>query len=149
MRLPNASVVVPVEDGPDLGEDDWGERAGDPKFAQVLLLTRAAEPLGQRRYWPIYEAAEAANLPIGIHAFGYGGSAMTSGGWPSFYIEEMVGHAQCQQAVLTSLIFEGVFATDYPHWDYDDPSHALPIKMTEQQKRGIFLENARAVYGFA
>ena len=34
---------------------------------------------------------------------------MTSGGWPSFYIEEMVGHAQCQQAVLTSLIFEGVF----------------------------------------
>jgi hypothetical protein len=142
----------------------------------------------------------------------------------------MVGHAQCQQAVLTSLIFEGVFerfptlkvvlieagfawaashawrmdrqfvklskevphvkrlpseyirsnvwfttqpveepeprehladaiewmgwdrvlfATDYPHWDFDDPAHALPIKMTETQKRGIFLENAKAVYGFA
>jgi hypothetical protein len=42
-----------------------------------------------------------------------------------------------------------LFASDYPHWDYDDPAHALPIKMTEQQKRGIFLENARAVYGFA
>ena len=36
-------------------------------------------------------------------------AALTSGGWPSYYIEEMVGHAQCQQAVLTSLIFEGVF----------------------------------------
>jgi uncharacterized protein len=204
------------------------QRAGDPNFAQVLLLTRAAEPLGQRRYWPIYQAAAEANLPIGIHAFGYGGSALTSGGWPSHYIEEMVGHAQCQQAVLTSLIFEGVFerfptlkvvlveagfawapahawrmdrqfaklrrevphlkslpseymrrnvwfttqpveepeprehladaiewmgwdrvlfATDYPHWDFDDPAHALPIRMSEAQRRQVFLENAKAVYG--
>jgi len=224
-----ASVVVPFEDGPT-SATMIEARAGDANFAQVMLLTRTAEPLGQRRYWPIFQAAVEANLPIGIHAFGYGGSAMTSGGWPSYYMEEMVGHAQCQQAVLTSLIFEGVFerfptlkvvlieagfawapahawrmdrqfaklrkevphlkrlpseymrsnvwfttqpveepeprehladviewmgwdrvlfATDYPHWDFDDPAHALPIKMTEAQKRGIFLENARAVYGIA
>ena len=103
-----ASVVVPFEDGPT-SATMIAQRAGDPNFAQVLLLTRTAEPLGQRRYWPIYQAAVEANLPVGIHAFGYGGTAMTSGGWPSYYIEEMVGHAQCQQAVLTSLIFEGVF----------------------------------------
>ena len=222
-----ASVVVPFEDGPTSARM-IEQRAGDANFAQVLLLTRTAEPLGQRRYWPIYQAAVEANLPIGIHAFGYGGSAMTSGGWPSYYIEEMVGHAQCQQAVLTSLIFEGVlerfptlkvvlveagfawapahawrmdrqfaklrrevphlkrlpseymrsnvwfttqpveepeprehladaiewmgwdrvlFATDYPHWDFDDPAHALPIRMTETQRRQIFRDNARAVYG--
>jgi uncharacterized protein len=207
-----ASVVVPFEDGPTSARM-IAQRAGDRNFAQVLLLTRTAEPLGQRRYWPIYQAAVEANLPVGIHAFGYGGTAMTSGGWPSYYIEEMVGHAQCQQAVLTSLIFEGVFerfptlkvvlveagfaklrkevphvkrlpseymrsnvwfttqpveepeprehladaiewmgwdrvlfATDYPHWDFDDPAHALPIRMTETQRRGIFLENAKAVY---
>ena len=34
---------------------------------------------------------------------------MTGGGWPSFYIEEMVGHAQCCQALLTSMVIEGVF----------------------------------------
>src|SRR6202043_4050271 len=84
-------------------------RAGATTSPEVLLRPRTSEPLGQRRYWPIYQAAVEANLPIGIHAFGYGGSALTSGGWPSYYIEEMVGHAQCQQAVLTSLIFEGVF----------------------------------------
>ena len=64
------SVVVPYEDtAPSVKEIEL--RAGDPNFAQVLLLSRTAEPLGQRRYWPIYEAAAAAGLPIGVHAFGY------------------------------------------------------------------------------
>ena len=39
-----------------------------------------------------------------------------------------------------------LFATDYPHWDFDDPAQALPIKLTEAQKRAVFLENAKAVY---
>ena len=221
------SVVVPYEDGPAAAAE-IRLRAGDKNFAQVLLLTRTAEPLGQRRYWPIYEAAAEAGLPVGIHAFGYGGWPITAAGWGSYYIEEMVGHAQAQQAALASLILEGVFerwpslkvlliegglawaaslgwrldkiwakqrgelptlrrkpseymrtnvwfttqpveepeprrhlaetiewigwdrilfATDYPHWDFDDPAHALPIPMTETQKRMIFRENARALFG--
>jgi predicted TIM-barrel fold metal-dependent hydrolase len=224
-----ASVVVPYEDAPAAAKEieRW---AGHPDFAQVLMLTRTAAPLGQRQYWPIYEAAQAANLPIGIHAFGYGGYPITAGGWPSYYIEEMVGHAQCSQSVVASLILEGVFerfprlkvilieggvawaaalgwrldaqwrklkqelpdlkllpseylrrnvwlttqpieepeprsqlaevfdwigwdrilfATDYPHWDFDDPAHALPMRMTEAQRRQVFLDNAKAVFGLA
>jgi len=228
-RRLKASVVIPYEDA-QASVKEIELRAGDPDFAQILLLSRTAEPLGQRRYWPIYEAAAAANLPIGVHAFGYGGWPVTSGGWSSYYIEEMVGHAQAQQALLISMIFEGVFeryptlkvvlveaglawgaslmwrmdrqwaklkqetphlkrlpseymktnvwfttqpieepepriqlaeaidwigwdrilfATDYPHWDYDDPAHALPVKMDETQRRQVFLENAKAVYGAA
>jgi predicted TIM-barrel fold metal-dependent hydrolase len=39
-----------------------------------------------------------------------------------------------------------LFATDYPHWDYDDPAQALPFKMTDAQRRGIFRDNAMRVY---
>jgi predicted TIM-barrel fold metal-dependent hydrolase len=222
-----ASVVVNYEDAADAAEE-IDRRAGDPSFAQVLLLSRTAEPLGNRRYWPIYAAAERAGLPVGIHAFGYGGDPITSGGWASYYIEEMVGHAQASQSVLISLVLEGVlekfprlkvvlvesgfawvpplawrldklwkrlkdetphltllpseyirrnvwlttqpmeeprprqhvldtiewigwdkllFATDYPHWDYDDPVHALPLPISDEQRQKFFLDNATSVYG--
>jgi hypothetical protein len=100
--------VVANEDGPAAAAE-IRKRAGDKNFVQVLLLSRNVEPLGQRRYWPIYEAAEEAGLPIGIHAFGFGGNPITASGWPSYYIEEMVGHSQCQQTALASMVLEGVF----------------------------------------
>jgi len=222
-----ASVVVPYEDGVAAAKEirHW---AGNKHFAQVLLLSRTNEPLGMRRYWPIYEAAQEAGLPVGIHAFGYGGTPISSSGWGSYYCEEMVGHAVCAQSGLTSMVMEGVFerfpnlkvisieagvswapalmwrldaqwkklkaetphlnllpseylrrqvwwttqpieepepreklaemidflgwdklifATDYPHWDFDDPQYAFPIKISEEDKRKLFRENARLVYG--
>jgi len=221
-----ASVVIPYEDTV-ASVKEIERRANDSDFAQVFMLSKTNEPLGQRRYWPIYEAAAATGMPVGIHAFGNGGWPNTSGGWGSYYIEEMVGHGMAQQAVLTSLILEGVFervptlkvvliegglawaaalgwrldaqwkklkqelphlkrapseyirsnvwfttqpieepeprtqlaevfdwigwdrilfATDYPHWDYDDPARALPFEMTDEQRRGIFQDNAKKVY---
>jgi uncharacterized protein len=222
-----ASIVVPYEDGASAAKeiDHWG---GNPHFVQILMMSRTAEPMGQRRYWPIFEAAVRNNLPIGIHAFGYGGYPVTGSGWPSYYIEEMSGHSQCCQALLASMILDGVFeefptlkvvliesgfawlppmawrldnhahklkselahlgkqpseyirsnvwlttqpmeepdrrrhladvcdwigwdklifATDYPHWDYDDPSEALPIRIDDDKRRAFFRENARMVYG--
>src|SRR5256714_4142216 len=102
------SVVVANEDGPAAAAE-IRKRAGDKNFVQVLLLSRNVEPLGQRRYWPIYEAAEEVGLPVGVHAFGFGGNPITASGWPRFYIEEMVGHSQCQQTALASMLLEGVF----------------------------------------
>ncbi len=223
------SIVVNYEDGPTAAAE-IRRYAGNRNFVQILMLTRTAEPLGARRYWPVYEAAQEAGLPIGIHAFGYGGNPITTSGWPSHYIEEMVGHAQTAQAVLTSMVTEGVFArfpklkvilveagfawapslawrldrnwrrlkaetpfltrapseyirehvwwtsqpieepeprthlvdaigwmgwdrllfaTDYPHWDFDDPATCLPVKIDEAQRRQFFIGNARAVYGLA
>ena len=224
-----ASVVAPYEDAA-ASVAEIRRWAGDPHFAQVLLLSRTAEPLGNRRYWPIYAAAAEAGLPVAVHAFGYGGAPITSAGWPSHYIEEMAGHAQSSQAGLCSMVVEGVFerfptlrvamveagfawapsfawrldkawrtlraetphlrrapseylreqvwwttqpmeepgrrkhlldtfewmgwdrllfATDYPHWDYDDPAQALPVQVSDEQRGAFFLGNARALYGLA
>ncbi len=223
-----ASVVVPYED-PQASAAEIRKRAGDPRFCQVLLMSRTSHPLGNPKYWPIFEAAEEANLPIGIHAFGYSGWPMTNGGWPSFYIEEVSEHATSCQSLVNSMVIEGVFeryrklrvvliecgfgwlpsvawrldklwptlrdevphmkcapseqirehiwvstqpveepprpeqlldcmgwigwdkilyASDYPHWDFDDPRHAIPSYIPEAQRAAIYGGNARKVYGF-
>ena len=103
-----ASVVVPYEDGAGLGRrNPQARRRRD--FAHVLLLSRTSELPASKRYWPIYEAAVEAGLPVGIHVFGYSGWPMTNSGWPSFYIEEMTEHATSRRRWSTSLIMEGVF----------------------------------------
>ena len=39
-----------------------------------------------------------------------------------------------------------MFASDYPHWDFDSPTHAFP-RLPADVHRRIFSENARAFYG--
>jgi predicted TIM-barrel fold metal-dependent hydrolase len=41
-----------------------------------------------------------------------------------------------------------MFSTDYPHWDYDNPDRAFPVRLPDALKRKIFSENARALYRF-
>ncbi len=57
------SIVVANEDGLAAAAE-IRKRAGDPNFVQVLLLSRNVEPLGQRRYWPIYRGG-AGDRPAG------------------------------------------------------------------------------------
>jgi hypothetical protein len=155
---------------------------------------------------------------------------MTNTGWPSFYIEEMTEHATSAQALVTSMIMEGLFehlpglkivliesgfawlpalgwrldkhwktlkdevphlkrapseyirehfwvstqpmeepedpahlidvmewigwdrilfASDYPHWDFDDPFLALPPSLDERRRTQIFHDNACTLYRLA
>ena len=74
--------------------------------------------LGQRRYWPIYEAAAAA----GICPSASTPSVMAAGRIPpvrlgqSYYIEEMVGPcAWRSRRVLTSMILEGRVRAGIPN----------------------------------
>lgn len=221
------SVCIPYEDAA-LSVEEIRRRAGDPNFVQAFMLIRTSEPMGNRRYWPIYEACVEAGLPLAVHAFGFGGTPVTGSGWPSFYTEDMVGHAQSAQNMATSMVLEGVFerwpalklivveagfawapplgwrldriwaqnrqelphvkrppseylrenvwyttqpfeepdrrghlkdvfewigwdrllfATDYPHWDFDDPARIPLPKADAATRRGFFLDNARKLYG--
>ena len=42
-----------------------------------------------------------------------------------------------------------LFSSDYPHWDFDDPSRVIMFPATDEQRAMFFGGNARAVYGFA
>ncbi|MBI3969183.1 MAG: amidohydrolase [Chloroflexi bacterium] len=41
-----------------------------------------------------------------------------------------------------------MFATDYPHWDFDAPGQALPNGLSRELERKILADNARAFYRF-
>lgn len=221
-----ASLILPFEHA-DLAVAEIERRVHDPRFVQVQFSGRPREPMGRRKYWPIYEACAAHGLAVMSHAFGSGGQPITGCGWPSFYIEDHVGPSQSMQANLISLVVEGVFeqfpdlrvvsaengfgwapslawrldttyealrgevphlrrrpseylhdhvwfctqpieephqpddlpwlieqvgadrlifASDYAHWDWDAPDTALPLRLPDDVRRGIFFENARALY---
>jgi hypothetical protein len=103
-----ASIICPFEHT-DLAVAEIERRAPDRRFVQVLFGGRPTEPMGCRKFWPLYEAAEHYGLKIASHAFGAGGHPTTGAGWPSFYIEDHVGPAQSMQANIISLVGEGVF----------------------------------------
>jgi len=103
-----ASIIVPFEHA-DLAVAEIERRVGDKRFVQVQFSGRPREPMGRRKYWPIYAAAEKHGLTVMSHAFGSGGHPITGAGWPSYYIEDHVGPAQSMQANIISLVVEGVF----------------------------------------
>ncbi|WP_183712927.1 amidohydrolase family protein [Bradyrhizobium sp. ERR14] len=106
------SIVIPTQ-SVEKAVAEIERCALDKRFVQVLMLVMGDTPLGKRALWPIYEAAERLELPVGIHAGSAYHNPPTAVGWGSYHIEDYVGQAQAFQTQLTSLIVEGVFAK-YP-----------------------------------
>jgi predicted TIM-barrel fold metal-dependent hydrolase len=223
-----ASIAVAPED-PIAAAAEVERRGRDKRFVQVFMPGRTHEPLGRKKYWPIYEAAAKHGLHIMSHAFGSYGYPITGAGQASYYVEEHVGPAQAAQANVISLVAEGVFetfptlnfvsvengfgwipslmwrmdatykllkgevphlkrlpseyirehvylttqpveephrpeqfnqmlehfgdmvghilfASDYPHWDSDDPDFALPNNLSEDLVQAIHFDNAKKLY---
>ncbi|WP_051904020.1 amidohydrolase family protein [Neorhizobium vignae] len=102
------SIIVSAQNA-ELAVAEIEKRAADSRFVQVMILAQNDEPLGRRRYWPIYEAAARNRLPLCIHAGGSNRHAPTATGWPSFFVEAYVAQASIFESQLLSLIAEGVF----------------------------------------
>ncbi len=103
-----ASILIPGEN-PEAAVAEIELRATDPHFAQIQLGSRSMEPIGRKRYWPIFAAAQAANLPIGFHIGGPSANAPSPSGWPSFYAEDHHVLLHSMQTQISSMILEGVF----------------------------------------
>ena len=103
-----AGIVV-AQDNPEAAVAEIEARAGDKRFCQIVMSTRPNETLGARKYWPIYRAAAEAGLPLCLHPAGYSsGKPSTGTGWPSFYFQEHYTFVPGSQALVTSLVIEGV-----------------------------------------
>lgn len=221
------SLNVAYEDG-ELAAREIDRLGDDPRFAHILISIRTAEPLGRRKYWPMFEAAVRHGLPLGIHVGGAGGSPASGVGFHSFYIEDHTSWPTAYQTQVISMIAEGVFerfpdlkvvliegglawaaplmwrlddahrrlaaevpsvrrppssyirdhfwfttqpmeepprpaqfmrlldqlamtdhlmfATDYPHWDFDAPDQALPPTLGDADRRAIMAGNASRLY---
>ncbi len=104
-----AGVVI-VADDPESSVKEIEKRAAQKEFSQIIISPRSAEPLGRRRFWPIYEAAQAAGFPLGIHPAAIpGGAPSTGAGWPTYYMQEHYTFGSASESVAISLVMEGVF----------------------------------------
>ena len=103
-----ASVVVPSQH-PEMAAAEIDQVATDGRFVQVLLPVRSALPYGNRHFHPLFEAAARHGLVVALHFGGAPGNPPTGSGWPSYYLEDLVGTAQIFQSQLLSLIAEGTF----------------------------------------
>jgi len=109
-RFKGSIIVTPQDPQAAVAEID---RLGDdPGMVQVLVFTGANAPYGQRRYHPIWAAAERHGLPVAIHG---GGDTVgisptsTSVGPIAYYTEHHTLISQGAQVHLVSMVAEGVF----------------------------------------
>jgi predicted TIM-barrel fold metal-dependent hydrolase len=91
------------------------ERMADKPGVAAIFLPLTNRLMGERHYYPIYEAAVRHGLPVCIHPNAVDGSATTAphlaGGIPTYYTEWHAGLTQIAQANVISLVCHGVFET--------------------------------------
>ena len=102
------SVNVPF-DSPDLAVAEIERFADDPRFVQVMVRGDTQSEWGDRKYWPIYSAIEAAGFVAMCHVGGDPGNRYRGSGAPSYYLEQHVWLHMPVERLAMSLICEGVF----------------------------------------
>jgi hypothetical protein len=101
-------IVAPYQD-PEAAVE-LIDRVGDERgIVGVCMITAGPEPpLGNRKYDPIYAAAEAAGLPVVFHS---GGSSLDDffvRGYEKFIETHTLGFLWNNMAQLTSIVVQGV-----------------------------------------
>jgi uncharacterized protein len=106
-----AALVVAAQDPNEAAKEI--RRMGEYKRFVSVLVPLTNRLMGERHYYPIYEAAAELDLPITIHPNSGDGIFRTApsmaGAPPTYYVEWHTGLSQVFQANLISLVCHGVF----------------------------------------
>jgi len=89
------------------------DRVGDRPGVVAVFLPLVGVLMGDRRWYPIYEAAERHGLPITLHPNSVDGISQgapaIAGGTATYYVEWHAALTQVFQANVISLVCHGVF----------------------------------------
>ncbi|RVV98133.1 amidohydrolase [Mesobaculum littorinae] len=102
-----ASLLVPFRNV-EAAVKEIEAYAGDKRFVQILALAQGEGLLGQRQFWPIWEAAAKHGFALQIHAGSAYRQAPTQNGFPSYLAEEIALWPQGFATQVASLLAEGV-----------------------------------------
>jgi uncharacterized protein len=103
--------TVPVQ-VPEAAAEEIARVARNPQVAAISLPLLNIQ-MGNRWYWPIYQAAERADLPIYLHVTGIeslicGTPQITAGTFDS-YLDRYLAMPQLAESSVRNLVFSGVF----------------------------------------
>lgn len=106
-RLYASAVVAPQHT--EAAVEEVHRIAADPRFVQIVLPVRVAEPYGQQRYWPIWEAAAEHGLVVALTYGGEAGWPPTPVGWLGSFYEHYATAPTAFQSHILSLVASGLF----------------------------------------
>lgn len=103
--------TIRVSSDPDLAVAEIEKWADHPHFVQIMLNPYLGIPLGHRNFWPVYEAAVAADLAVCTHVTLQrpGPALFTSSGAPTTFLENHAQFSMLYAAHLVSMLEEGLF----------------------------------------
>lgn len=104
-----ASLMVPLQH-PEAAVEEIEAYAKDHRFVQILAISMGEHPLGQRRLWPVYEAAARHGFAFAVHAGSNYRHAPTQSGFNSYLVEDFVHQSQGFANQVGSFLAEGVLA---------------------------------------
>lgn len=118
-ELYGSIVIAPHR--PDLAAEEIDDRADESSVAAIFLPTGGVNPpMGDRKYYPIFDACQSAGLPLLMHGVG-------AGGMTSFPIQHQaldrhmsihaVVHPMQHMVNLTHMIVNGI-PEQYPDLDF-------------------------------
>jgi predicted TIM-barrel fold metal-dependent hydrolase len=105
-------AMVVSHSWPEAAAKEIRRVGGDPRFKEIYTASATNIPLGNVRYWPIYEAAEEMGLPLAVHPGTEGrgvSNPPSAAGYPSSYFEWHNILPTNYMAQINSLVCEGVF----------------------------------------